>query len=256
MQDRETNGGVRPATQGHDVLDAASRALIRVAIVDETPGGVVSTAALVDTEPDMSVVGTGASGAEALSLARELRPEVLMLDLSLPDADGEAITRSIVEGEDGHPAVLAVTGDVSEVRALAALSAGAAGVCSKSDSSAVVVQSIRALGLGEPSLSPSILRTFLQRLLRPRSSLGACSPREVEVLGLVGEGATNAEIAEQLFISQATVRSHIQSLRLKLGARDRVGLVVMAHESGVVTPAPFGPELDGPPSTPEMLQRD
>lgn len=219
------------------VTDAAAHTLIRVAIVDEVPEDVVSTAAIVDTEPDLAVIGTGLSGAEALHIARDLRPEVLVLDLSLPDADGESITRSIVQGTEVAPAVLAMTDEVNETRALSAFSAGASGVCAKDDPSEVVVQSIRTVRSGEPSVSPSLLKAFIRRLLPTRpANLRACTSREVEVLRLVAEGATNSEIGGRLFISPATVRSHIQSLRLKLGVRDRVSLVVRAYESGLVSP--------------------
>ena len=241
MDSQETIGAAPVTDVSADSSDAESareppRSLIRVAIVDETPHEAVSTAALLDTEPDLSVIGTGVSGADALSLAKELRPEVLMLDLSLPDADGHSVTRSIVEAGPGSPAVLAVTNRIDESLALEAFGAGAVGVCSKEDSSQVVIQSIRSVGSGELTVSPSILRGFLRRLARPRAHLRACSSREVEVLALVGEGATNDEIAEQLYIAPTTVRSHVQNLRMKLGARDRVGLVVVAHESGLMEP--------------------
>jgi DNA-binding NarL/FixJ family response regulator len=107
-------------------------------------------------------------------------------------------------------------------------------VCTRYDTPAVLAQSVREVAAGNGAVSPPILGKLLHRLRRPRpSELSSCSSREVEVLGLVADGATNPEIAQQLFISQATVRSHVQNIRFKLGVRDRIGLVVFAHKSGL-----------------------
>lgn len=192
---------------------------------------------MIDAEPDLSVVGTGVSGADARELAANLRPEVLMLNLSLPDETGEDITRSVVMSGEQHTAVLAVTNSMNEELAFAAICAGALGVCTDTDPPGILTQSVRSVAAGDATVSSPLLGRLLPRLIpRQPVEIEACSSREVEVLGLVAEGATNPEIADRLFISQTTVRSHVQSLRLKLGVRNRVGLVVLAHKSGLARP--------------------
>lgn len=211
--------------------------VIRVAIVAEESEALTSTVNVIDAEPDLAVVGIGASGADARKLATDLRPQVLMLDFSLPDDSGEFVTRAVIQSGDHHPAVLAVTSSLNEEFAFAAICAGASGVCTDVDSPNILTQSVRSVAAGDVALSPPLLGRLLPRLIpRHPVEIEVCSSREVEVLGLVAEGATNPEIADRLYISQTTVRSHVQSLRLKLGVRNRVGLVVLAHRSGLAQP--------------------
>jgi DNA-binding NarL/FixJ family response regulator len=229
----------RASTTGPADSDTSSAdtPLIRVAIVCEESSARAFTARAIENEPDLTVVGTGSSSADAVDLAHDLHPEVLMLDLALTDVEGGPLTRSIVEAGGHRPAVLAVTGTVDEDLALAAIRAGAAGVCTRVDPPEVLVSSVRSVAAGGAAMSPPILGRLLRRLARPEPvELESCSAREAEVLGLVADGATNPEIAEKLFISQTTVRSHVQSLRLKLGVRSRIDLVVFADRLGLREP--------------------
>lgn len=213
----------------------AETSIIRVAVVDEETLSRMSTVQVIDTQPDLLVVGTASSGSDAVRMTEELQPEVVMLDLSSPEVGGETITRTIVEAGNAHPAVLVMTDGADETVALAAIRAGASGVCAKVDPPEVVVQSVRSIAAGEISVSSSILGHLVRRL-HPKhpAELDTCSKREIEVLALIAEGLTNPEIATRLFISEATVRSHVQALRRKLGVRNRVDLVVFAHRAGIV----------------------
>lgn len=224
----------------------AETAMIRVAVIDVEPFSREFTVGVIDKQPDLTVVGTGVSGSEAVQLAKDLRPEVMMIDLALSDADNDSITRSIIETGRLHPAVLVVTDDGDEEAALSAIRAGASGVCSKIDPPGVVLDSVRSVAAGHVALSPPVLRKIFRRLFPGHpDELSACSCREVEVLGLVAEGATNPEIGERLFISQTTVRSHVQSLRQKLGVRNRIGLVVFAHRAGLAGPTAANGNANG-----------
>jgi DNA-binding NarL/FixJ family response regulator len=213
--------------------------VVRVAIIDGEQRSREIAVGVVETQPDLTIVATGSTGAEALQVAKDLRPEVVMLGLSLPDAAGEHATQSIVDVGVRPPAVLAMTGGVDADLAIAAIRAGAAGVCTTDDPPEVVLQSVRSIAAGGAAVSPSLLGQILRRIVPRRpAQLDACSNREVEVLGLVANGATNPEIGERLFISPTTVRSHVQSLRHKLGARSRIDLVVFGHRSGLAEPHP------------------
>ena len=226
-------GGI-PGDGGRSEKPTSKDPVVRVAIIDGEQCSREFAVGVVETEPDLTVVATGSTGAEALQLAKDLQPRVVMLGLSLPDAAGEHATQSIVDVGVRPPAVLAVTGGIDADLAIAAIRAGASGVCTTDDPPEVVVQSVRSVAAGGAAVSPSLLGQILRRMIPRRpTQLDACSNREVEVLGLVANGATNPEIGERLFISPTTVRSHIQSLRYKLGARSRIDLVVFGHRSGL-----------------------
>src|SRR5665213_590028 len=173
--------------------------MIRVAVIDVEPLSREFTVGVIEKQPDLTVVGTGVSGSEAVQLAKDLRPEVMMIDLSLSDADSDSITRSIIESGRSHPAVLVVTDDVDDEVALSAIRAGASGVCSRVDPPGVVLDSVRSVAAGDVAVSPPVLGKIFRRLFPSHpDELSACSCREVEVLGLVAEGATNPEIGERL----------------------------------------------------------
>ena len=216
---------------------SSESALIRVAVIDEESSTRESTIGVIETQPDLTVVGIGETGNEAVQLARDLHPEVLMLDLGLLDASGESVTRSIIESGNAHPALLLVAGGDDASDALSAIRAGASGICTREDPPEVMVHSVRRVAAGDVAVSPPVLGKMFEHLFPQKSTaLDVCSGREVEVLGLVAEGATNSEIGERLYISETTVRSHVQSLRQKLGVRNRVDLVVLAHRAGLAEP--------------------
>lgn len=228
------NKAFRNGDAARQDLDDAS--VIRVAIVDEEINALATKTKAIDSEPDLTVIGTGSTAADAVQLARDLGPEVVMLDLPLSDASGATVTRSVIESRVEHTAVLAVTNETDDDLARAAIRAGAAGVCTNADPPEILAHSVRSVASGDAAISPPLLKRLLPALLscEPKG-LDVCSPREVEVLDLIGKGATNPEIAKHLYISETTVRSHVQNLRTKLGVRNRVGLVVLAHKSGLTS---------------------
>ena len=145
--------------------------MIRVAVVNEEVGARDYIVKVIDAEPGLEVIGTGESGVKAVELATELRPEVLMLDLSLPDIDGERVTRSIVEDKGPHPAILAMTSSASDDLALAAIRSGASGICMKDDPPDALIRAVRTVAAGETTVSPPLLRRLLVDLFRRRYDL-------------------------------------------------------------------------------------
>ncbi|HET6969377.1 MAG TPA: response regulator transcription factor [Ornithinibacter sp.] len=194
-------------------------------------------AAILDAEPDFAVVGTAADGAEAVRLVTSLSPDIALMDIRMPGVDGIEATRRIIES--GVPTrVLVLTTYGADDLVLAALRAGASGYLLKDTPRASLAAAVRSVAGGEATLEKSVL----DRLVRgqapttePALSAGLrrLSPRESEILRLVGRGESNTEIAHGLFIGESTVKTHISRIQTKLGARDRVQLVVVAHRAGL-----------------------
>ena len=200
---------------------------------------------LVDSAPDCRVVAEAANGLEAVALAAEHRPDVVLMDVRMPELDGIAATREIVGDErlaDTRVIVL-TTFDLDEY-VFDALRAGASGFLLKDTDPDDLLAAVRVVAGGEALLSPRItgrvIAEFVSRPGRPRAErareLDQLTEREREVLVQVGRGFSNAEIAEELYVSAATAKTHVSRIMMKLGARDRVQLVVLAYESGLVTP--------------------
>lgn len=213
--------------------------MIRVVVVDDQPLLVSAFAALIDNEPDLVVVGTGRNGEEAVSLAASGTVDVLLLDIRMPVLDGVEATRRIVAAGP-RPHVLILTTFNIDTLVLQAVAAGARGFLLKDADPATVLDAIRAVHRGE-AVVDSHATPALLAALRPASSVagglaGVLTPRELDVLGLIGRGRSNAEIASELFIGETTVKTHVGNLLAKLGARDRVALVVLAHGVGLVGP--------------------
>lgn len=193
-------------------------------------------AAILDAEPDLTVVGTAADGAEAVRLVTSLSPDVALMDIRMPGVDGIDATRRIVAA--GVPTrILVLTTYGADDLVLAALRAGASGYLLK-DTPRASLAAVRSVAGGEATLEKSVL----DRLVRGQAlavdpglsaSLQRLSPRESEVLRLVGRGESNSEIAHDLFIGESTVKTHVARIQTKLGARDRVQLVVVAHRAGL-----------------------
>ena len=230
--------------------------MISVVVADDQ--GVVRAGcrALLQAEPDIEVIGEAADGAEAVAMARQKRPDVVLMDIRMPGLDGLAATRAIVE----DPALAAIrvliltTFEVDEY-VFEAIRAGASGFMVKDADPEDLVRAVRAVAGGEALLSPGATRRLIaefasrpERRTATPSSLAVLTEREREVLALIATGGSNDEIAQRLVISPATVRTHITRVLSKLGARDRAQLVVMAFEAGLVAP---GRQLPGSP-----LQRD
>lgn len=208
--------------------------MIEVLVVDDELVARELITVILDTEDDVEVVASAASGNAAVQTVRRIEPDVVVMDLAMPGMDGVATTRELLKGPGPSPRVLALTTFATEDKALEAIKAGAGGFCSKSDRPEVIAQAVRTVARGEPAVSPQILQSLLHRLTGPTAVLpGCCTTREVEVLRLVAAGSTNDEIADSLVVSKATVRTHVQHLRTKLQARSRAELVARAHHYGI-----------------------
>jgi DNA-binding NarL/FixJ family response regulator len=200
---------------------------------------------LIDAAPDMHVLGEAANGSDAIALAQEHRPDVVLMDIRMPDLDGIEATRRIKADESTSAVniLILTTFDLDE-HVYAALRAGASGFMLKDTSPEELLAGIRVIAVGEGLLSPTVTRRLIKQFAtRPEPPLpdakvtALLTNRENEVLLEVARGLSNPEIAERLHMSAATAKTHVSRLLTKLGARDRTQLVVIAYESGLVTPS-------------------
>ncbi|WSQ09094.1 response regulator transcription factor [Streptomyces sp. NBC_01231] len=216
---------------------------VRVLLADDQTLVREAFAMLVESAPDMEVVGQAATGREAARLAAATRADLVVMDLRMPDLDGIEATRLIAANEDlaGVRVLVLTTYDTDE-NIVEALRAGASGFLVKDTRPAELLDAIRTVAAGEALLSPGPTARLIARFLRspsaPMTGDGpeCLSQREREVLALVARGLNNTEIAETLGLSPLTAKTHVSRIMGKLGARDRAQLVVVAYESGVVTP--------------------
>lgn len=198
---------------------------------------------ILGAQPDMEVVGEAVNGEEAFRAWRRLRPDLVLMDVRMPELDGLEATRRILSGGgDGAKVVILTTFDIDEY-VYAALRAGASGFLLKDVSPEQLVASVRMVAGGDALIAPSITRRLVERFARPAlgpptkgGDLSSLTSRELEVLRLIARGLSNAEIAERLVLSEATVKTHVARILPKLGLRDRVQAVVLAYESGLITP--------------------
>ncbi|MGY1664699.1 MULTISPECIES: response regulator [unclassified Geodermatophilus] len=215
--------------------------MIRVLVADDQELVREGLALILGAQPDVDVVGTASDGVEAVALARQLAPDVVLMDVRMPRLDGIQATRRIQAAAPGCRVLVLTTYDLDE-HVLDALAAGASGYLLKDTPRPSLLAAVRAVAEGDVLLDPGVTRRLVDRHLRgpatpaARRLLGRLTPREGEVLGVVARGATNAEIAVELGIGEATVKTHVARLLEKLGARDRIRLVVLAHEAGLVGP--------------------
>ncbi len=216
---------------------------IRLLIVDDQELVRVGFALFLQTQEGLEVVGEAADGQQALVRAQELRPDVILMDIRMPVMDGIEATARLRDLEvDPRPRVLVLTTFDLDEYVYGALRAGAAGFLLKDAPRERLIEAIRVVHGGEALLSPSITRRLIEDYARrtdpiepPDALLRELTPREREVLILVARGLSNNEIARRLVVTEATVKSHVGNLLMKLGLRDRVQAVVLAYENGIVT---------------------
>jgi DNA-binding NarL/FixJ family response regulator len=211
---------------------------VTVVIVDDEPLIRSGLRAIVDAEPDLSVVGEAGDGAEVLPVVRRTRPDVVLMDVRMPAVDGIRATRLLLERLVPAPRVLVVTTFENDDYVYDALRAGASGFLLKRTPPADIVQGIRTVASSESLLFPEAIRSLALAYARPAEPTGLVhaqlTEREQEVLRLMARGMSNAEIAAELFLGVQTIKTHVANLLGKLGARDRTQAVIMAYESGFV----------------------
>jgi len=217
--------------------------VIRVLLADDQALVRGGFRALLDAEPDLTVVGEASTGDEAVRLALELLPDVVLMDIRMPGTDGLAATRRIVaEPRAAGVRVVVVTTFELDEYVTEAIRGGASGFLVKDTEPADLLRAVRVVAAGDALLSPTVTRRLLATVARATRevteapALADLTPREREVLVLVAEGLSNDEIGERLFLSPLTVKTHVLRAATKLGARDRAQMVVVAYESGVVRP--------------------
>ncbi|SNT59858.1 DNA-binding response regulator, NarL/FixJ family, contains REC and HTH domains [Asanoa hainanensis] len=205
--------------------------MITVLLVDDHPVVRAGVRGLLAGEPDVSVVGEAASGEEAVTAVRALRPSVVLMDLRLPGLDGVGATAQVLAALPATRVVVLTTYE-TDADILRAVEAGAAGYLLKDASRTDLVAAVRSAARGETVLSPSVATRLLHRVRHPRAE--SLSAREVEVLGLVARGLSNGEIARSLHISEATVKTHLLRAFAKLGVNDRTAAVTTAMAAGLL----------------------
>jgi DNA-binding NarL/FixJ family response regulator len=225
---------------------------IRVLLADDQALVRTGFRMVLEGEPDIEVVGEAANGRQAVHSAGRLRPDVILMDIRMPELDGIAATREIAgrDAERSGRVLILTTFDLDEY-VYDALGAGASGFLLKDAPPEQLAQAIRVVADGEALLAPSVTRRLVEEFARtgraasqPPPGLDELTTRELEVWGLVARGLSNAEIAESLIVSEATVKTHVARLLGKLGMRDRVQAVVLAYESGIASPG--GARADRP----------
>ncbi len=224
---------------------------IRIIVADDHQVVRTGFAALLDTQPDFTVVGTATDGAEAVRICRELSPDVVLMDVRMPGMDGIEATGQLADsgqsdsgqGDSGPRILILTTFDLDEY-VYDALCAGASGFLLKDVTAERLFDAVRVIAAGEALLAPTVTRRLISEFARQRPrpdatpvvALATLTPRETQVLRLVAEGLSNPEIAIRLVVTEETIKTHVSRVLSKLGLRDRTQAVVTAYESGLVVP--------------------
>jgi DNA-binding NarL/FixJ family response regulator len=219
---------------------------LRVVIADDQKLVRAGFGMILGAQPDIEVVGEAGDGAEAIRVVRATRPDVVLMDVRMPELDGLAATRELLSlGPAGRhvPKILILTTFDIDDYVYEALAVGASGFLLKDTPPEQLVEAVRSVAAGESLLAPSVTRRLIEHFVESRATRGKppdgmdeLTPRELEVFKLIARGLSNTEIAGELVVSEATVKTHVARILLKLGLRDRVQVVVVAYESGLVRP--------------------
>jgi DNA-binding NarL/FixJ family response regulator len=215
---------------------------IRVLLADDQAMVRAGFRMILECETDIEVVGEAANGEQATDATRRLRPDVVLMDIQMPGEDGLSATRRITESADLPSRVVILTTFERDEYVFDALRSGASGFLLKNAPPEELVHAVRVVAVGDALLAPSVTRRiieqFARRPIRPElgEQIASLTAREREVLVFLARGKSNAELAADLFVTEGTIKTHVSSVLSKLGLRDRVQAVVLAYESGLVTP--------------------
>ena len=215
---------------------------VKVLIVDDQSLVRAGFRMILDAEPDIEVVGEAADGLEAVLAARQTEPDVILMDVRMPNVDGLEATRRLLDGRDEGPRILILTTFDLDEYVYEALRAGASGFLLKDTPPEQLVEAIHVVAGGDALLSPVVTRRVIAEFVRrppasarpPAPGLDDLTARELEILRLIARGLSNAEIAAEAFVSETTVKTHVARILQKLRVRDRVQAVVFAYEHGIV----------------------
>jgi DNA-binding NarL/FixJ family response regulator len=230
------------------VSDDPLEGSIAVVIADDQALVRAGFRAILEEQPGIRVVGEAGDGRGVIDLVRRRHPDVVLMDIRMPDIDGlEATRRILAEADSEHPVAILMltTFDLNEY-VYEALRAGASGFLLKDVAPEQLIAAVRVVAAGDALIAPAITKRLIQQFARaapriPPPALSELTPREVEVLILLARGLSNSEVADELVVSQATVKTHVKRVLSKLGLRDRVQAVVLAYEAGLVLPGDAAP---------------
>jgi len=228
---------------------SAPAAPVRIVVADDHQVVRSGFAALLDTQPDFTVVGTAEDGAEAVRVCRETSPDVVLMDIRMPGVDGIEATRQLIGPAEDRPRIIILTTFDLDDYVYDALRAGASGFLLKDITAEQLFDAVRVIAAGEALLAPTVTRRLIREFARQRPTtdssraarLATLTPRETQVLRLVAEGLSNPEIAARLVVTEETVKTHVSRVLAKLGLRDRTQAVVTAYETGLVVPGGHEP---------------
>ncbi|ANZ37972.1 DNA-binding response regulator [Lentzea guizhouensis] len=216
--------------------------MIRVVVVDDQEMVREGFSALLDAQEDIEVIGSAGNGVEGVALARRTDPDVVLMDIRMPEMDGLHATRLLLDGGSESKVLVLTTFDLDDY-VYEALQAGASGFLLKHAPARELLNAVRVVAAGEALLAPSITKRLIEDFVKARRServrpaqLAALTERETEILVLVAQGLSNAEIAAHLVLAEQTVKTHVSRVLTKLGLRDRAQAVIAAYESGLVVP--------------------